>query len=548
VAYEMLAGQPLFAARSTQAMLAAHAMETPVSVGRRRPATPLALSELVMQCVEKHPADRPQSAEAIVLALDGLGAHGRSTQARLTRGPEQTERSIAVLAFENMGADPENDYFSDGIAEDIINALTQLEGLRVAARTSAFSFKGKRQDLRVIGEKLGVATVLEGSVRKAGNRLRITAQLISTADGYHLWSARYDRELTDVFAVQEEIAQAIATKLQVTLAKPPEDRAARPTTTQVDAYELCLKGRALMWQRGGAILQALACFERAIALDPDYAAAHAGLAEAIRVQSLYGFARSTDVMPRAKAALERALALEPNLADAMATLGAIAVTYDRDVAVGFDAFERALALNPMIAWARSYYAWSGLSLISGDDERAIAEVDRAATDDPLNPIVGVHRALVLAVANRYQDAIAQAEKTVALDPQSFIAHWVLASTRRFGLDPEGALRAAHPALMMSGRHPMILGMLSGMYAAAGDQRRAESAHKELLNRADVEYVQWTWLALSALGIGAVDEAMPYAMRAIEERESIPCNWIRSPATPLLLNHPDYPELRRRLGL
>src|SRR5208283_1996911 len=270
MAYEMLAGQPLFAARSAQAMLAAHAAETPVPLVARRPSIPPALAELVMQCVEKRPSDRPQSAEAILQALETAATPRAESASRPGRPSKGAEQSIAVLAFENRSADPENDYFSDGIAEDIGNALTQLAGLRVAARSSAFSFKGKKEDLRVIGEQLGVATVLEGSVRKSGNRLRITAQLINIADGYHLWSERYDRELTDMFAVQDEIAQAIAAKLQVTFAKPADDRAARPTTTDVEAYELCAKGRALTWRRGGAILSAVACFERAIALDPNY--------------------------------------------------------------------------------------------------------------------------------------------------------------------------------------------------------------------------------------------------------------------------------------
>jgi serine/threonine-protein kinase len=547
VAYEMLAGQPLFAARSAQAMLAAHGAEMPVPVTTRRPSIPAALAELVMQCVEKRPADRPQSAEEVAQRLEAVGSG--SATARKGGGPERAEKSIAVLAFENRSADPENDYFSDGIAEDIINALTQLDGLRVAARSSAFSFKGKKADLRAIGEKLGVATVLEGSVRKAGNRLRITAQLINVADGYHLWSERYDRELTDVFAVQDEIAAAIATKLQVTFAKPEEDRAARPMTTHVEAYELCVKGRAVAWKRGPAILRALACFEEAIALDPNYAPAHAGLAEALRVQSMYGLAHSAETIPRANAAIDRALTLEPNLAEATATLGAIALTYDRDVAAGFDALERALALNPTLAWVRCTYALYAVSLSRGTDEQAIAEVDRAVADDPLNSLVAVYRALVLGVAGRHAEAIAEAERAVKLAEDSFAAHWVLAWVRQWGSDPQGALRAARPALQMSGRHPWILGLLSGMYAAAGDQARAEASHRELLTRADVEYVQSTMLAFSALGIGAADEAMRHAVRAVDERENFGVlPWVRWPGTELLQAHRDYPELRRRLGV
>ncbi len=549
VAYEMLAGQPLFSAHSAQAMLAAHATEVPVPVTARRPAAPLALADLVMCCIEKHPADRPQSADVVVQALDSLvTARGSTGRVRPARTGESTDKSIAVLAFENRGADPETDYFSDGVAEDIINALTQLDGLRVAARSSAFSFKGKHEDLRVVGEQLAVATVLEGSVRKLGNRLRITVQLINVADGYHLWSERYDRELTDVFAVQDEIAKAIAAKLQVTFAKPLGDRAARPTTSHVEAYELCVKGRSLAGRRGGAILGALACFDRAIALDPNYAPPHAGLAEVLRLQSMYGFARPADVMPRAKAALERALELEPNLADASATLGMIALSYDRDATAGFDAFARALTLNPRLAWARSYYALFGLTMVRGEFNEAIAEVNQGVADDPLNALVAVLRAQVLGYAGRHGEAIAEAERAVALDPDSFVAHWALALTRYWSSDPEGALRAARPALQMSGRHPMILGLLSGIHGIAGDQRRAAASHREMIDRADAEYVESFWLAVSALGIRATDEAMHHAMRSVEDRETVGLAFLRSPGTELLRAHPDYPALRRRMGL
>jgi serine/threonine-protein kinase len=465
VAYEMLAGQPLFAARSAQAMLAAHAAETPVPVTTRRPSIPEALAELVMQCVQKHPADRPKSAEMILQTLEAVASG--SARARTAKGAT-SEKSVAVLAFENMSADPENEYFSDGIAEDIINALAQLDGLRVAARASAFSFKGKKEDLRVIGEKLSVTTVLHGSVRKAGTRLRITAQLINVADGYQLWSERYDRELTDVFAVQDEIAEAIAAKLRVTFAKPVEDRAVRPMTTHLEAYELCVQGRALLLQRGGGILRALPCFERAIALDPDYAPAHAGLGETLRVQSMYGYAHPAQTIPRAKAAIERALELEANLADAVATLGLIALTYDRDLATGSDAVARALALNPLLGLARGMYAMWTQSLSRDADEQAIAEASRAAGDDPLNAIVGVCRAVVLGVAGRHSEAIAEADRAAALDPNSFVAQLVSAWTRHWGSDPEGALRAIRPALQMSGRNPWALGFLTGIYAAAGD--------------------------------------------------------------------------------
>src|SRR5207249_2530940 len=218
--------------------------------------------------------------------------------------------SIAVLPFANLSGDPEFEYFSEGIAEEIINALTQLPGLHVAARTSSFAFRGPAIDLTEVGAKLKVATVLEGSVRKAGNRLRIGAQLVKVGDGYHLWSERYDREMPDVFAIQDEISKAIANRLQVTLGVEGTPLVT-PATGNLDAYHLYLKGRYYLAQRGLGLKKALECFDQALALDPHYALAYAGLADACTVLAQYGLAPPNVLRPRARAAVQKALDLAP---------------------------------------------------------------------------------------------------------------------------------------------------------------------------------------------------------------------------------------------
>src|SRR5204862_60696 len=229
-----------------------------------------------------------------------------------------------VLPFANLSGDPEFEYLSDGIAEDIINALAQLAGLRVAARTSSFAFRGRAVDLAEVGAKLKVAMVLEGSVRKAGNRLRVTAQLVKVSDGDHLWSERYDRDMTDIFAIQDEIAKAIAGRLQVTLDGGEAASLVTPATKNLDAYHLCLRGRYLLAQRGLGLKQALECFGQAIALDPSYALAHAGLAEACTVLAQYGLVPPGTLRAKAHAAACRALELAPTLAEAHAAAGTVA--------------------------------------------------------------------------------------------------------------------------------------------------------------------------------------------------------------------------------
>ncbi|MGH7634043.1 MAG: hypothetical protein ACRENC_09970, partial [Gemmatimonadaceae bacterium] len=341
----------------------------------------------VQRSMARTPVDRYDTAGALIAALReaASGAH---------TGTTPPERSIAVLAFEDLSGNPENEYFGDGIAEDIINALTRVDGLHVAARTSAFSFKKRQASLAEIGEKLQVGTVLQGSVRKSGNRLRITAQLISVADGYHLWSERYDRDLTDVFVVQDEIAAAIAAKLQVTLSKP-ETAVARATTAEVAAFELYARGRALAMQRGNSIAQAMDCFERAIELDPNSPRPYAGLAEGLRILAQYGFVRAREAIPRAKAALTRALELEPEMGEALGVLALITLTSDLDTVRSIDLFERALAADPTLSEIRCLYGAWGFVVLGRGDERGLAELDRAQGEDPLSSICTAHASIAL---------------------------------------------------------------------------------------------------------------------------------------------------------
>ena len=246
---------------------------------------------LIDRCLEKHPRDRIQTATEILAELKAQRRAWESGAAWAVRpaAPDSTPRpaervaSIAVLAFTDMSAAKDQDWFCDGIAEEILNALTPLKGLRVAARTSAFSFKGKSDDLRTIGEKLNVTTVLEGSVRRAGDRVRITVQLSDVANGFQLWSERYDRELKDIFDVQDEIAKAIAERLRVTLAGGKDDRLVEQATTNIEAYQLYLKGRALVDRRGASVPIALDLFRKAVELDPGYSLAWAGIADAFTV-------------------------------------------------------------------------------------------------------------------------------------------------------------------------------------------------------------------------------------------------------------------------
>ncbi len=333
-------------------------------------------------------------------------------QAEATAG----NKSIAVLPFVNMSGDPKNDYFSDGITEEILNALAQIPDLKVAARTSAFAFKDKNQDLRKVGEILGVATVLEGSVQRAGDEVRITAQLIDTHSGYHLWSETYDRKLTSIFAVEDEISKAIADKLQLQLGGAHTDVAGNTGNSQ--AHELYLRGLSLLAARGPGLRDAADAFRQAVQLDPQYARAWGALAEAEELLPPYGLDTLQAALPRAESAVQRALAIDPDTASAHVALGNLYI-YRFQWPQADLTLRRALALAPGDAEAVDQYAQ--FLAITGQFEPALREMDHAQRLDPLSAIIGVSRAAVLMALHHDDAAKAQLESTLTTHPDFMLA-------------------------------------------------------------------------------------------------------------------------------
>jgi eukaryotic-like serine/threonine-protein kinase len=539
VFYEMLAGQPPFTGATAESIVYQHLAADPRAVTQLRPGVPAAVATALTRLLAKTPADRLGTGLALVEALRPGAAAAPAAPA--------AERSIAVLPFANMSADPENEYFADGIAEEIINALTRLPGLRVAARTSAFSFKGRNEDLRGIGEKLTVAYVLEGSVRRAGSRLRITAQLISVADGYHAWSERYDRELDDVFAIQDEIAAAIAGRLMETF-EQQAGGLVEAGTASVEAYQLYHKGRALLYRRGPHIDRARECFERAQALDPRYALAHAGLADAHLYLALWGVRRASDTIPQAKASVRRALELAPDLAEAHYALACVAFFHDCDVDTSGREFARAVELKPTYTQARCGRALYHLSNFLGDYEGAAAESERALRDDPLNAYAATLHAMNLSRAARVPEAVAEARRATELDPHSIVAWWQLQCVSGWAGDHVGSVRAGETALALSDRFAWPAATLASEYGRVGDQAAAKALHAELTARAATGFVQPTMLAIAAAACGRNEEALALLLRAAEEHDcvlpSFAKNWPDLAAVRAL---PGYPDVLRRLG-
>jgi TolB-like protein/Tfp pilus assembly protein PilF len=430
----------------------------------------------------------------------------------------ESRDSIAVLPFLNLSPDPENEFFADGMSEEIINALAQIEQLHVVARSSAFSFKGKHIDLRIIGEQLNVRTILEGSVRRAGNHLRITAQLVKVADGYHLWSERYDREMKDIFEVQDEIARSIAERLMVSLEGKREGPLVRAATKNLEAYQLYLKGRAMLYQRGAAMLRAAKCFERAVALDPDYALAWAGLADAHTVLGYYGLVPPAASMPKGTEAARRAVALDPSLAEAHGAFAMCCLLHDWDLAAAEREFRCALKLNPRYIQAHCWYALFYLQLAVGRATEGIEHARLAVESDPLSGYANSMLGMTYSAAGKYAEAVEASERAVELDPDSFLARcslqWALRFSRRF----EDAVAACNSALAISGRHPWALSSLAMIFADWGKPADAESVYAEMMARARREYVAPAELAIAATAVGMQDEAIGHAREAFEIRD------------------------------
>jgi TolB-like protein len=442
------------------------------------------------------------------------------SKARKLVGPAAaiTVDSIAVLPFTNISSEPEDEFFADGMTEEIINALAQIEQLHVVARTSAFSFKGKYIDVRAVGKRLNVRTVLLGSVRRVGNELRITAQLVNAEDGFHLWSDRYDREVKDIFEIQDDIARSIVERLKVTLKGGEQERLVTAATNNLESYQLYVKGRALLYRRGGVISRAAECFEREVALDPDYALAWAGLADSHTVLGYYGFARPENNAPKALEAAQRAVALAPSLAEARNALAIASLmsAWDRERAE--QEFLHAIELNPRYTQARDWYALFYLQYSEGRLEEGMAQAKLALKADPLSAYAHAVYGLTCGSARKYVEAVQAARRAVELDSESFLAHMALQLVLHMSGELEESVAAGEMALGMSGRLSWSMAFLAVTFGELGKIADADALYAEMLARARRQYVPPAQLALAAAAAARENEAIHHTRDAFEIRD------------------------------
>ena len=558
MAYELFAGVPPFAGRGPAALLAAQMTETPPLLSVARPDAPVPLVELVRRCLEKEPGKRPQTAGDLVAGLDqalvssGVATLGAQLPAIPRTSPyvragalaalvvvvatagllvarqnrngaaPDAPRSVAVLPLENVGGSDSDRYFSEGITDELTSALGKLPGMRVASRTSVFALRGKGMDAQEIAKTLKVSSLLEGTIRRSGDRLRVTAQLTNASDGLAMWSEVYERQMKDVFAVQDDISSSIANALRVALgpqaggASGPPARTALAGTEDLVAYDLYLRGRYFWHQRGSdALHRAADYFGQAIDRDPTFARAYAGLADALGLLPIYGATPADSAFPLARKAAERALTLDSTLAEAHTTLGLILKSTGEWEPAASE-FRRGLALDSTYATGHQWYA--EILIITGRVREAVAELERARDLEPLSPVINAELGYTLGLAGRYQEGILAGQRAVELDSTLWIGHAFLAFTRLFAGEYAAAVPGFERAVTLGPQIDPLVGAYAFALARNGNVDGARAALVPVEARAKRRGGSPVAVAMGFAGLGNHDVALSWLERAAREKD------------------------------
>jgi len=517
--YEMITGTLPFMGDHEQAVIHAILNQEPSPAASITEKFPQKLTELLTKTLEKNRNARYQTISEMQSDLEKVAEKIRNQPEEKNKQNKDDKPSLAVIPFVNISADPENEYFSDGLTEELINALTGLKNFRVVARTSAFAFKDKQIDIRELGNQLNVQHVLEGSVRKSGSRIRVTAQLIAVEDGYHLWSEKYDRDLEDVFAIQDEISGEIARKLQSELIP---SKAAIPVDKRPDlrAYELYLKGRYCInkfspdW-----MFKAQSTFREAISLDSTFAPAHIGLAYTyVILTNPTGLLDGREALPKARKAAEHALSLDPNLSEAYAVLGAVATFLDWDSQKARAYFEKAVEMNPDDINTRLWYELA-LSLLDQDYDLALEHMNDALEIDPLNLLILLRTGYLYVYKYEYDTAIEYFKKIISIEPEILAGHHGLLDVYSMMGEFELAFAAGEKARKLGAEGPAFLAVLAHSFAWGGKKKDAEDILAALLKRYETEPISPFWIGIIYMGLEQFDEMYEWYYRALEKRDS-----------------------------
>ena len=539
VLYEMLAGVPPFSGPPAM-VLRQHAQDAVPPIRGKRPDVSEALANVIEHALVKRPADRFGTAAEFMEALASAGNPARSAPTGSATTVAPADSTVAVLPFENVGGSADDTYLADGICDELIHVLGRMKGVRVTARTSSFLFRQRTADVRQIGAQLKVKSIIDGTLRRAGHRLRLSVQLINVDDGFQLWSERYDREVDDVFALQEDIARAIASALRTTL-----EGHARVPAVNFEAYEQYVIGLH-HWNRRSpqALGKAREHLTRALDLDPSLAAAAGSLALCHVTVGLYGLDAPRLTMPIARAAAERALALDPEEPGALAARACIRAVYDWDAEDAERHFQTAISAAPSNATARQWFAVNLLAPFGRFDE-ARACLVRARELDPLSPSAMVSAGFVEFLAGDVARGIAHCERALALDPEFSAGRYFLGPMLMAAGRPTAAVDALEQAAEATGRSPEVVAALAAVYAERGDRDKAEGLLAELHTTAAARFVSPGLTSMVRAALGDLDGAVADMERAIDAR-AVEVIWLGvRPAYAALRSDPRFPALAAR---
>lgn len=546
VLYEMLTGEQPYTGPNAQAIISKRFL-APVPHVRAMRDVPEPLDQAVVRALARTPVDRFPTGAAFAAALLQIEQQERTPTSTTPVTAPAPERSIVVLPLANMSADPENEYFSDGMTEEIINALAKIPGLQVASRTSSFAFKGKSVDIADIGQRLGVSSVLEGSVRKIGNRIRITAQLVSVANNYQLWSQTYDRQLEDVFAIQDEISRAIVDALKIKLMGGAQlEPLVKPTTDNLEAYTLYLKGRFFVNRLAEHDLhKAQSLFEQALDADPGYARAYSGIADCWS-NLADDWVAPDEAYPKAKSAAVRAVQLDSTLGEAHTSIGKVLCWYEWDFDGATQALAKAVEYNPN--YAEAHFVYGSTLPAVGRLVEAIDEMRKALVLDPLSAHFSRWLGRFLLYADRFEAAIDQGRTTLEIEPNYFQAYLDVGAAEMARGNPAAALVAFQKGQSLGPAVRSYDAMIVRPLVALGETEEAIAIMERLAIQAKTEYVRAEVLAMGYAAVGDLDAAFASLQRALEARSAGLIYLHLDPGYEPLRGDLRYDELVRKVGL